>query len=123
MTLQDYFATADGKGFLATSLPDGDVNVAMYDRPHVVDDETLAFAMTERLTHEYLQRNPQAVYAFHEAGRRGLRLYLTKLREETEGELLEKVRSRARWLSGAESAAKLRYLVYFHVNKTLPLVM
>jgi len=123
MTLNDYFATAMGKGFLATSRPDGAVNVAMYDRPQVVDEKTVAFGMTARLTHDNLQRNPHAVYAFHEQGRHGIRVYLTKLREETDGDLFDKVRRRAQWLSDDESADSLKYLVYFRVDKTLPLTL
>lgn len=124
LSLRDYFETAIGSGYLATASRDGTVNMALYDRPVVVADDWLAFAMKERLTHENLQENPYAVYAFHEPSQRyGVRLYLRKVREQTEGDLLAKLRRRAEWLSGPEEAEELKYLVHFEVTKMLPLVV
>jgi hypothetical protein len=121
--LRSYFETAIGSGFLATASSSGTINVALYDRPLVVDDELVVFAMKHRLTHDNLRDNPHATYVFHEPGpRRGIRLYLEKVREELGGELLDKFRRRADWLSGAKEGEELKTLVYFRVTATLPLV-
>lgn len=62
MTLKDYFDNAKGYGVLATADAEGKVNTAVYSRPHVMDEKTVAFIMAERLTHENLKSNPWASY-------------------------------------------------------------
>ena len=88
MGLREYFEDTPGTGVLATSSPDGRVDAAVYSRPHILEDGTAAFLMHERLTHANLGENPHAAYLFIEegGGYRGLRLFLTKVREEEEGE-------------------------------------
>jgi hypothetical protein len=73
MNWKEYFEAKRGKGFLATAGKTGEVDIAVYSRPHVMADDTLAFGMTERLTHTNLQENPYAVYAFNEKGLFGKR--------------------------------------------------
>ena len=86
MGLGEYFDNAKGHGVLATANAEGKVNVAVYSRPHFIDEETIAYIMTERLTHENLKSNPHAAYIFIEASDKlftGKRLYLTKIKEES----------------------------------------
>ena len=81
MTIKDYFNSTKGKGILSTADSSGNVNSAVYGRPHFMEDGTLAFIMRDRLTHHNLTSNPSAVYLFIEEvnGYKGKRLYLTKL--------------------------------------------
>ena|GEM_PF-3646200 len=60
MGLEEYFEGNKGFGVLATAGGDGTVDVAVYARPHVVDEETVAFIMADRLSHRNLQSNPHA---------------------------------------------------------------
>ena len=80
MSLKKYFEATKGFGVLATASADGSVDVAVYARPHVVDAETLAFIMADRLSHRNLQSNPHAAYLFREGatGDAGKRLHLTR---------------------------------------------
>jgi hypothetical protein len=88
-----------------------------------MEDGTLAFGMTDRLTHANLGENPYAVYAFNEKGyQEGVRLYLEKVREETEGPLLEEIRKRADEVVCPGTGDAIKYVVYFRVTKDLPLV-
>lgn len=120
MKMGDYFTSVKGYGILATADGSGKVGIAIYSRPHVMEDGTIAFIMLERLTHNNLQSNPQAAYLFLEKGARykGVRLYLTKLKEEKDSELLYKLR-RVKY-KGDEN--EVRYLVFFRIDKILPLV-
>ena len=90
MNLKDYFEDAKGLGVFATADSEGKVDVAVYSRPHVMDSETVAFIMRDRLTHHNLQSNPHGAYLFAEAGKKyvGKRLFLTKIREEQDTELV-----------------------------------
>jgi len=123
MTLQEYFQNAHGHGILATANAQGQINMAMFARPHVMDDGLLAFIMPHRLTHANLQENPNAAYLFWEEGPgyKGKRLYLTKVREEQDTELLKSLRRRV-YAPEKEQAAGPRFLVFFRIEKELPLI-
>jgi hypothetical protein len=122
MNLSDYFENTQGTGILATADSDGQVDVAIYSRPHVTDENTVAFIMRPRLTHENLQSNPNAAYMFIEKGPgyKGKRLYLTKLREETDPALIDSLR-RKEPKTDSKTDEKSS-LVYFHVDRIRPLV-
>jgi hypothetical protein len=120
MTLKDYFEATKGTGVLATADSSGKVDAAVYSRPHFMEDGSLAFIMRDRLTHHNLQSNPHATFLFIEngPGYHGRRLFLKKLREENNPELINKIKRR-RYTDENEEP---RFLVYFRVEKELPLI-
>ncbi|MHC4619751.1 MAG: pyridoxamine 5'-phosphate oxidase family protein [Planctomycetota bacterium] len=122
MNLYDYFENAQGLGVLATADAEGKVDAAVYARPHVIDETTAAFIMRERLTHQNLQANPHAAYLFVQKGEGylGKRLYLTKLREETDPAMINSLRRRTPRVCKPEGSKE--YLVYFRIDKIRPLV-
>ena len=120
MTLKEYFETNRGLGVLSTADSEGNVDAAIYSRPHFIEDGTMALIMRDRLSHSNLQSNPRAIYLFKEdgPGYKGKRLFITKLKEEKNTELLESLRRRKdAYKDGAD-----RFLVYFTVDKEVPLV-
>ncbi len=123
MQLKDYFSQINGTGVMSTADNAGKVDAAIYARPHVMEDGTLAFIMRERLTHRNLAENPYAAYLFIEEGRgyKGLRLYLKKIKEDTDAKLIQQMTRRC--LSPEEDEAKgAKFLVYFKVEKLLDLI-
>jgi len=123
MELAEYFENQTGSGVLATADNQGRVDVAVYARPHVIDSETIAFIMPDRLTHHNLQSNNHAAYLFMEKGPgyKGIRLFLTKLREEEDSELLHSIRRR-KYASEKGEEEQSRFLVFFKVDRVLPLI-
>ncbi len=121
MNLKDYFENNKGYGVLATADAAGKVNIAVYARPHFLDEHTVVFIMGEKLTQENLQVNPWAAYSFLKAGDgwMGKRLYLKKLREEQNEELRKEICRRCDY---SRYEVKNRFLVYFKVEKVLPLI-
>ncbi|MBN2374618.1 pyridoxamine 5'-phosphate oxidase family protein [bacterium] len=119
MDLNEYFNDAKGHGVLATANSKGIVDAAIYAKPHIIDDDTIAFIMPKRLTHHNLQSNPHAAYLFLEEGEKakGIRLFLTKIREEKDSELLYSLRRKK---YGDDETP--RYLVFFNVDRILPLI-
>jgi hypothetical protein len=119
-TLEDYFETTRGMGVIATADRDGKVNVAVYSRPHFVEEGSLAFIMRDRLTHHNLQSNSHAAYLFVEEGPgyKGKRLHLTKVKEEENSELIQTL-ARRQYRNEKKGA---RFLVSFKVDKVLPLI-
>ena len=68
MDYREYFRDVKGRGILATADQDGLVDVAVYAKPHLMEDDTIAFIMRDRLTHHNVQSNNQADYLFMEEG-------------------------------------------------------
>lgn len=120
MELKAYFENSEGSGILATSDSTGKVDAAIYARPHFMDDGTIALIMRDRLTHHNLQSNSHACYMFIEKGPgyKGKRLFLSKVREEQDTELLESMRRRQYIADNDES----KFLVFFRIDAELPLV-
>ena len=120
MNLKEYFEKTKGLGILSTADSEGKVDAAVYSRPHFMEDGTIALVMRDRLSHANLQSNPHAMYLFKEdsPGYKGKRLFITKVREEKNTELLESLRRRK---TASEDGAD-RFLVYFKLDKEVPLV-
>jgi hypothetical protein len=124
MKINEYFEKKKGRGVIATADSEGRVGVAVYARPHFTDQKTVAFIMADRLMHKNVQSNPHAAYLFLESGDRyvGKRLYLTKIKEEKNSALIDKIRRKESCPVYDKYRDKIKYLVYFHVDRVLPLI-
>jgi len=122
MDIREYFKDVKGLGILATADDQGKVDAAIYATPHIIDKNTIAFIMPDRLTHHNLQSNSHAAYLFKEEGPgyKGTRLFLSKTSEEKDTELLKSLRRKK--YAREECEEEARYLVSFTVDKILPLV-
>ena len=123
MNMEKYFENKRGRGVLATASSSGAVDVAVYSRPHFLEDGTLAFIMRERLTHQHLQENGHAAYMFMEEGQgyEGVRLFLTKVNEDSDPELIEKM-TRRNLTPQEDKERGTKHIVYFKVEKILSLI-
>ena len=123
MKLSEYFEKTQGIGVLATTDASGQVNQAIYGRPHFPedDDETCSFIMSNRLSHDNVKHNPSASYLFIEKGEGyvGKRLSLTVLGEETDPEKIKAIRHcNIPTISQEEG----KYLVQFHIEGVRSLI-
>ncbi|MGO9380063.1 MAG: pyridoxamine 5'-phosphate oxidase family protein [Dissulfurispiraceae bacterium] len=123
MKLSELFKS-EGRGVIATSNRQGEVNVAIYAAPHVVDDETLAWGMTEGRTYNNVMDNPNAAYLYMYAGSgyAGVRLSLKLKGIENSGEMLDTIKRRTREIVGPEAAAAVKHSAYFAVAEVRPLI-
>ena len=122
MSLAEYFEDIKGLGVLATSDADGNTDIAVYSRPYIIDEKTIAFSMLEKLSYSNIQSNPKAAYMFVEegGGYKGKRLQLTMTGEEKDEDRIKQMKqqhSKAKDYDG-----KVRHLMYFTVDKIRPLV-
>ena len=123
MDLQDYFETTSGVGVLSTADNKGKVNASIYGRPHFMDEKTIAFIASDRLTHANLKKNPSAIYLFKEDGSyKGYRLYLTKTHEDKDSPLIEQLRRKKYKGLGRKYDTESKFLIYFRIKKILPLI-
>ncbi len=121
MSLKDYFSNVEGIGTLATADPEGKVNVALYARPHVIDEEKVAFIMNDRLSHANVAANPYAAYMFVEQGEgyHGKRLTLKMVGESTDEAAINEIRRRETTHTVSDAT---KFLVTFEVVEVRPLV-
>ena len=120
MKLAEYLDFTAGTGILSTANSQGQVNAAVYSRPHILDRDIVAFIMRERLSRANLLENRHAHYLFLEENSksRGVRLHLDMI-EETDD--LEEVKSFSR-RKNVDDDGENRYLVTFKVTKVLALL-
>lgn len=124
MKLSEYFESSKGRGVIATADSNGKVGMAVYGRPHFINEKTVAFIMADRLMHKNLKVNPYASYLFMESGDKfaGKRLYLRKIKEEKDSDLINSIRRKERHPAYRVKEEQIRYLVYFKIDKVLPLI-
>ncbi len=123
MDLKSYFENTKGVGVLSTADSEGNVDSAIYARPHVMEDGTIALIMRDRLSHHNLKSNPRAAYLFLEEGPgyTGKRLFLTKTHEEQDEDKISQLRRRT-YPDDDRIHAEAKFLVHFRVDKELPLI-
>lgn len=120
MKLSEYIENSRGIGILSTSGSDGDVNGAVYAKPHVLGVDTVGFIMRDRRSRANLQENSNAHFLFVEEGGKshGIRLHLDKMYETDDPEQVRKFSRRTQRTDDPES----RYFVTFKVRKALQLL-
>lgn len=122
--LEEYFEKSVGTGVLATSDAKGMIDIAVYARPYVFGDDTVAFVMADRLSHKNLQSNPHAAYLFTEYGGQfaGKRLLITKVREEDDNARIYELMKQRDGKNALIYKDVAKYLVFFKIDKVFPLV-
>lgn len=108
-----------GHGVIGTASRSGVVNMAVYAVPSIVDDETVAWGMTDGRTWNNVRENPNASYTYFAPGDgfRGARLTLLLSRTEDSGEMLAKIRERTAAVSPGDPQAVKR-VAYFKIVET-----
>lgn len=123
MDLKKYLEDQKGFGVLSTADKDGQVNAAVYSRPHFFEDGTVGFIMNNKLTYSNLQSNGYANFLFRQdpegedRNYEGVRLYLKKVSEDDDQDRIAKLRRR---FYGDDRDG--RHLVIFSIEKNLPLL-
>lgn len=123
MNLDEIFSSY-GIGVMATAGADGQVNTAVYARPHLIDNETLVWGMTEGRTFRNLSENPHAAYLFREdrPGFRGVRLQLELIRTEESGEMLDKIRQETNRVVGPVAGSRVTHAAWFRITERRVLI-
>ena len=121
MKLKEYFAGTSGVGVISTANNKGEVNSAVYAKPHVTGKNSIAFITRDKLTRANLQENTKANYLFIEKdqGFKGVRLYLTMTEEVQDKELIA---SLSRRTSVDADDGNERFLISFNVEKARALI-
>jgi len=123
MKLLDMFATG-GRGVIAASDSSGNVNIAVYAKPHIVDDKTVAWGMTEGRTWVCVKENPRAAYLYMNPGPgySGVRLKLSLKKFIESGDMLDTVKKHTSELVSPAAAEAVKHVAYFEVEEVRPLI-
>lgn len=123
MKLFELFAN-QGLAVLSTAAADGSVNSAIYARPHVIDEQTMVWGMTDGRTYRNITENPQASFLFKASGHgfSGVRLALELLKTEESGPMLEKIKENADSTVGPGTGAAVTHAAYFTVTEVRSLI-
>ena len=123
MKFSELFANP-GLGVISTAAADGSVNSAVYARPHVIDETTLVWGMTDKRTYQNISENPHASFLFKTSspGFSGVRLTLELIKTEEEGELLDTIKNNADVVVGPGAGAAVTHAVWFRVLEIRELI-
>jgi hypothetical protein len=96
----------------------------LYARPHVIDETTLVWGMTDKRTYQNLTRNRHAAFLFKTGGPgfSGVRLALELIRTEESGELLETIKKSTDEIVGPGAGAAVTHATWFKVTEIRDLI-
>jgi len=125
--LMDIFNKQPRIGALGTSNKLGDVNVAVFGSPRMVDENTVVMGIGENRSSRNLQRNPKAVFIVMEPGStpaewKGARIYLEAVDMETTGPFYEDIKRNIAKVAGQQAAEAIHAAIRFKITEVRPII-
>jgi predicted pyridoxine 5'-phosphate oxidase superfamily flavin-nucleotide-binding protein len=114
-------------GTLSTADKTGEVNVAVFGSPQMIDENTVVMGIGENRSYRNLQRNPKAVFIVMEPGEtvmdwKGARVYLEAVDIETEGEFCDQIKRNIAKVAGKQAADMIQAAIRFRIEEVRPIV-
>ena len=114
-------------GSLSTSSSQGEVNVAVFGSPQMIDENTVIMGIGKNRSFQNLQENPKAAFIVMEPGKtamdwKGCRVYLEAQTIETEGGLLKQIKGKIAEAAGEAAAQMIHAAIRFKVTDVRPLI-
>ena len=114
-------------GTLSTANTQGDVNVAVFGSPQMIDENTVVMGIGENRSFRNLRENPKAVFIVMEPGDtimdwKGARVYLEALAIETGGGFYDQIRDNIAKAAGEQAAKMIHAAVQFKITDVRPIV-
>ena len=114
-------------GTLSTSNQKGDVNVAVFGSPQMVDENTVVMGIGKNRSYQNLKENPKAVFIVMKPGKsvaewQGYRIYLKALAIENKGELLDQIKETLLKVAGKGAANMIYAAVRFEITEVRALL-
>ena len=114
-------------GTLSTANRQGDVDVAVFGSPQMIDENTVIMGIGKNRSLSYLQENPKAVFIVMEPGKslmdwKGARVYLEALDIETGGGFFDEVKAGIAAAAGKQAGDMIRAAIRFKITEVRPIV-
>ena len=112
---------------LCTATNQGDVNVAVYGSPRMIDEDTIVLGTGDKRSYRYLKENSKAAIILAEPEEikhdsKAIRVYLEVTSFDTEGELYNEVKEGVAKRAGKQAADGLQAAIRFKVTEVRPLI-
>ena len=125
--LMELFNKQPRIGTLSTSNRKGDVNVAIFGSPRMIDEDTVIMGIGKNRTLHNLIENPKAVFIIVEPGTslmdwNGCRVYMEAETIQTEGEFYDEIKKNITKAVGEFAAKMIHAAVRFRVHEVRNLI-
>ena len=112
---------------ISTANSKGEVNVAVYGSPRMIDENTVVLGTGDKRSYKYLKENPKAAIIVAEPGEikhdsAAVRVYLEVTSIDTEGDLFNQVKEGVAERAGKAAADGLHAAVSFKITDVRPLI-
>jgi hypothetical protein len=114
-------------GTLSTADMNGNVNVAVFGSPQMVDEETVVMGIGKNRSLKNLKENPRAAFIVMEPGETvadwsGARVYLEAQTVDQEGEFYEDIKANIAKMAGQEAAGMIFAGIRFKITEVRPIL-
>jgi hypothetical protein len=114
-------------GTLSTANKKGEVNVAVFGSPQMIDENTVVMGIGRNRTFRNLQENPKAVFIVMEPGKtamdwKGARVYLEVVDLESGGGFFDEIKAGLAKTSGKQAADMIHAAVRFTITEVRAVV-
>lgn len=114
-------------GALSTANSSGEVNVAVFGSPQMIDENTVVMGMGRNRSFRYLQENPKAVFIVVEPGKtvmdwKGARVYLEAVDIETGGGFFEQIKENIAKVAGQAAGDMIHAAIRFRITDVRAIV-
>lgn len=125
--LMEFFNRYPRIGALATANDEGDVNVAVFGSPRMVDEDTVIMGIGQNRSFRNLQRNPKAVFIVMEPGKtpsdwKGARVYLEAVDMNTEGAFFNQIKQNIAKIAGQQAADMIHAAIRFRITEVRSII-
>ncbi|MEN6631686.1 MAG: pyridoxamine 5'-phosphate oxidase family protein [Candidatus Polarisedimenticolia bacterium] len=124
--LMEYFNKRPRLGCLATANAKGEVDVAYFGSPQMIDEKRIVMGLGDNRTLRNLRENPHAAFMIMEPGAsmpewHGVRLYVTMIACEASGGSLDMIRAAVARGAGERAAKSIQAAATFEIGEIRPL--
>ncbi|MDZ7699042.1 MAG: pyridoxamine 5'-phosphate oxidase family protein [Deltaproteobacteria bacterium] len=125
--LMEIFNKQPRIGSLSTANARGEVNVAVFGSPQMIDENTVVMGIGENRSFRNLRENPKAAFIVMEPGEtvmdwKGARVYLEALDIETGGGFYDQVKENIEKVAGKQAAQMIHAAIRFKITEVRPIV-
>lgn len=125
--LMEVFNKRPRIGTLSTSNGKGEVNVAVFGSPYMVDENTVVMGIGNNRSFRNLKENPNAAFIVVEPGKgltdwKGARVYLKAVAIETSGAFFDSIVEGIRKVAGDMAARMIHAAIRFEIREVRPIV-
>jgi hypothetical protein len=125
--LREMFNKRPRIGALSTTDGKGNVNVAVFGSPQMIDDNTIVMGIGNNRSYRNLLENSKAAFIIMEPGQtapewKGVRVYLEAVTIESAGELYNKIKEEITNRLGKQAGEMIKAAIRFTITEVRPLI-